>query len=154
MHVCTTNEAVGMTKYGFLWPSGTLFKQNNFICDWWFNAQREALTSDALGGSGAPADYAAASAPGDCSVEDDMFSQYMDHLGSQPLLICVNIELPSYKTPKKCIRDRRNFMSIWGLSTFHILLLKSDKQPNHLEKKKNVKNMKININGKSLTYDR
>ena len=43
---------------------------------------------------------AAASAPGDCSVEDDMFSQYMDHLGSQPLLICVNIELPSYKTPK------------------------------------------------------
>ena len=60
------------------------------------NAQREALTSDALGGSGAPADYAA----GDCSVEDDMFHQYMDHLGSQPLLICVNIEIPSYYTPK------------------------------------------------------
>ena len=45
-------------------------------------------------------------------------------------------------------------MSIWGLSTFHILLIKSDKHTNHLEKKKNVKNMKINFYGNSLTYDR
>merc|ERR1712236_146044 len=88
---------------GFLCPNGTLFNQNYFICDWWFNfdcstaedlyslndeidAQREALASDALGGYGAPADYAAATAPaGDYSVGDeaqanDMFNQDMDHL--------------------------------------------------------------------------
>ena len=68
-------------KYSFLWPNGTLFNQNYFICDWWFNfdcstaedlyslndeiaAQREALASDALGGYAAPAEeeYAAAAA--------------------------------------------------------------------------------------------
>ena len=43
-------------------------------------------------------------------------------------------------------------MSIWGLSTIHILLIRSDEHTNHLEKKKNVKIMKINIYGNSLTY--
>ena len=88
-HICTADGAGGLAKYSFLCPNGTLFNQNYFICDWWFNfdcstaedlyslndeidAQREALASDALGGYGAPADYAAASAPaGDYSVGDD-----------------------------------------------------------------------------------
>ena len=88
-HICTADGAGGLAKYSFLCPNGTLFNQNYFICDWWFNfdcstaedlyslndeiaAQREALASDALGGYGAPADYAAASAPaGDYSVGDE-----------------------------------------------------------------------------------
>merc|ERR1711913_109693 len=27
----------GLAKYSFLCPNGTLFNQNYFICDWWFN---------------------------------------------------------------------------------------------------------------------
>merc|ERR1712106_740784 len=69
-------------KYSFLCPNGTLFNQNYFICDWWFNfdcstaedlysindeiaAEREALAgaaADAPGEYGAPLEeeYAAA----------------------------------------------------------------------------------------------
>merc|ERR1719249_116677 len=79
-HICTADGAGGLAKYSFLCPNGTLFNQNYFICDWWFNfdcstaedlyslndeiaAEREALAgeaSDALGSYEAPADYAAA----------------------------------------------------------------------------------------------
>merc|ERR1739847_83490 len=79
-HICTADGAGGLAKYSFLCPNGTLFNQNYFICDWWFNfdcstaedlyslndeiaAEREALAADALGEYGAPAEYAAASAP-------------------------------------------------------------------------------------------
>merc|ERR1711887_340689 len=29
--------AGGLAKYSFLCPNGTIFNQNYFICDWWFN---------------------------------------------------------------------------------------------------------------------
>merc|ERR1711970_1166546 len=78
-HICTADGAGGLAQYSFLCPNGTLFNQNYFICDWWFNfdcataedlyslndeiaAEREALASDALGSYEAPADYAAADA--------------------------------------------------------------------------------------------
>merc|ERR1711913_116556 len=81
-HICTADGAGGLAKHSFLCPNGTLFNQNYFICDWWFNfdcstaedlyslndeiaAEREALAgaaSDALGAYEAPADYAAADA--------------------------------------------------------------------------------------------
>ena len=35
-----------MSKYSFLCPNGTIFNQEYFICDWWFNvdcAEAEAL---------------------------------------------------------------------------------------------------------------
>merc|ERR1711881_345353 len=67
-HICTADGAGGLAKYSFLCPNGTIFNQNYFICDWWFNfdcaeAEGEALAaeaSDALGAYEAPADYAAA----------------------------------------------------------------------------------------------
>jgi len=83
-HICTADGAGGLAKYSFLCPNGTLFNQNYFICDWWFNfdcstaedlyslndeiaAEREALAGDAgLAGYGAPAEYAAGS--GDAPV--------------------------------------------------------------------------------------
>merc|ERR1711971_1244702 len=72
-HICTADGAGGLAKYSFLCPNGTLFNQNYFICDWWFNfdcstaeelyslndeiaAEREAL---AAAGADAPGDYAA-----------------------------------------------------------------------------------------------
>jgi len=36
-HVCTADGQGGLAKYSFLCPNGTVFNQNYFICDWWFN---------------------------------------------------------------------------------------------------------------------
>ena len=36
-HICTNDGAGGLTKYSFLCPNGTVFSQQYFICDWWFN---------------------------------------------------------------------------------------------------------------------
>merc|ERR1711892_1341305 len=79
-HICTADGAGGLAKYSFLCPNGTLFNQNYFICDWWFNfdcstaedlyslndeiaAERDALagaaSDEGLGSHEAPAEYAA-----------------------------------------------------------------------------------------------
>jgi hypothetical protein len=36
-HICTADAFGGLSKYSFLCPNGTIFNQNYFICDWWFN---------------------------------------------------------------------------------------------------------------------
>merc|ERR1712123_342051 len=36
-HICSADGAGGLSKYSFLCPNGTIFNQNYFICDWWFN---------------------------------------------------------------------------------------------------------------------
>ena len=36
-HICADNGQGGLTKYSFLCPNGTLFQQQYFVCDWWFN---------------------------------------------------------------------------------------------------------------------
>merc|ERR1712045_573240 len=72
LHICTADGAGGLAKYSFLCPNGTIFNQNYFICDWWFNfdcATAEDLYSlndqyaserDALGAaSDAESSYAA-----------------------------------------------------------------------------------------------
>jgi Chitin binding Peritrophin-A domain len=74
-HICATNGHGGLVKYSFLCPNGTIFNQNYFICDWWFNfdctqavslyaknfeiaAERDAAASD-LTSYGAPLSYGA-----------------------------------------------------------------------------------------------
>ena len=45
-HICTADGQGGLSKYSFLCPNGTIFNQNYFICDWWFNfdcAEAESL---------------------------------------------------------------------------------------------------------------
>ena len=77
-HICTADGAGGLAQYSFLCPNGTLFNQNYFICDWWFNfdcstaedlyslndeiaAEREALAGASDQAQyGAPAEYGAA----------------------------------------------------------------------------------------------
>merc|ERR1712106_764098 len=47
-HICTADGAGGLSKYSFLCPNGTIFNQNYFICDWWFNfdcSEAESLYS-------------------------------------------------------------------------------------------------------------
>merc|ERR1719381_424419 len=36
-HICASDGAGGLTTYSVLCPNGTIFNQNVFICDWWFN---------------------------------------------------------------------------------------------------------------------
>ena len=36
-HICAGDGTGGLTKYSFLCPNGTLFNQQYFVCDWWFN---------------------------------------------------------------------------------------------------------------------
>jgi syndecan 1 len=36
-HICANDSSEGKLKYSFLCPNGTLFNQQYFICDWWFN---------------------------------------------------------------------------------------------------------------------
>merc|ERR1740137_478915 len=36
-HICAGDGAGGLAKYSFLCPNGTLFHQQYFVCDWWFN---------------------------------------------------------------------------------------------------------------------
>ena len=36
-HICAKDGSAGLTKYSFLCPNGTLFQQQYFVCDWWFN---------------------------------------------------------------------------------------------------------------------
>ena len=46
--ICTADGQGGLSKYSFLCPNGTIFNQNYFICDWWFNfdcAEAEGLYS-------------------------------------------------------------------------------------------------------------
>ena len=69
-HICGGGEG-SLVKYSFLCPNGSLFNQQYFVCDWWFNvdcslaedlyslndeiaAEREA--NSAGGGYGAPGD--------------------------------------------------------------------------------------------------
>ena len=112
-HICTFDGTGDLAKYSFLWPNGTLFNQNYFICDWWCNfdgstaedlyfltdeidAEREALASDALGGYGAPAHYAAASAAaGDYSVGDDAQASGSSEIFQQ---FTSELEMPSQPT--------------------------------------------------------
>merc|ERR1712027_283224 len=36
-HICANDGAGGLTTYSVLCPNGTIFNQEAFVCDWWFN---------------------------------------------------------------------------------------------------------------------
>lgn len=45
-HICSDDGTGNLLKYSFLCPNGTIFNQENFVCDWWFNvdcSEAEAL---------------------------------------------------------------------------------------------------------------
>jgi len=71
-HICTADGEGGLAKYSFLCPNGTIFNQNYFICDWWFNfdcAEAEALFSknDEIAAERAAVDASAAASNADAS---------------------------------------------------------------------------------------
>ena len=74
-HICTNDGNGGLSKYSFLCPNGTIFNQNYFICDWWFNfdcAEAEGLFSlnDDIAAERAEIDAAAAAADADAAASD------------------------------------------------------------------------------------
>lgn len=36
-HICSADGAGGLARYDFACPIGTIFNQEYYICDWWFN---------------------------------------------------------------------------------------------------------------------
>ena len=47
-HICAGGGVGDLVRYSFLCPNGTLFNQQYFVCDWWFNvdcSQAEDLYS-------------------------------------------------------------------------------------------------------------
>jgi len=74
-HICTADGAGGLAQYSFLCPNGTIFNQNYFICDWWFNfdcAEAEGLYSlnDDLAAEREAATGAASSPAGSYAAPD------------------------------------------------------------------------------------
>jgi hypothetical protein len=47
-HVCTADGQGGLSKNSFLCPNGTIFNQNYFICDWWFNFDCSEASGESL----------------------------------------------------------------------------------------------------------
>jgi len=66
-HICTADGAGGLAKYSFLCPNGTIFNQNYFICDWWFNVDcaESAALAEAKNNEVAGAREAASAAASD-----------------------------------------------------------------------------------------
>jgi len=44
-HICLQNSQDDLAFASFLCPNGTIFAQDRFICDWWFNVDCEVSTS-------------------------------------------------------------------------------------------------------------
>ena len=44
-HICANFGDANLVKYSFLCPNGTLFNQQYFICDWWFNVDCSQVTT-------------------------------------------------------------------------------------------------------------
>ena len=44
-HICVSDGINGPLKFSFLCPNGTLFNQQYFICDWWFNVDCSQVTN-------------------------------------------------------------------------------------------------------------
>merc|ERR1712002_1245086 len=88
-HICTADGAGGLAKYSFLCPNGTIFNQNYFICDWWFNfdcAQAEDLYSlnDDIAAERAEIDAAASDAEASYAAPSDADYEAPAEYGAAP----------------------------------------------------------------------
>merc|ERR1712154_361786 len=103
-HICTADGAGGLAKYSFLCPNGTIFNQNYFICDWWFNvdcaesaALAEAKNSEIAAARDAAAEAAAAASDAEASyaAPSDAAASY-----NAPAY-----DVPSYDAPIEAASD-------------------------------------------------
>merc|ERR1711881_230760 len=82
-HICTADGAGGLAKYSFLCPNGTIFNQNYFICDWWFNvdcAESAAIAAEKnseIAAAREAVDAAAADEAAASEVAEDVAGGYL-----------------------------------------------------------------------------
>merc|ERR1712018_162472 len=71
-HICTADGAGGLAKYSFLCPNGTIFNQEYFICDWWFNVDcaESAAIAEAKNSELASTREAASAAAAEAAASD------------------------------------------------------------------------------------
>jgi len=121
-HICAANAEGGLAKYSFLCPNGTIFNQEYFICDWWFNvdcSEAEALAAErnaAIASEREAADErlaaeAAENLAADESVIDTYNSGEEEAQGSYgaPLDEAASESLPSYVNQPSYSGRRRRF---------------------------------------------
>ena len=82
-HICANFGDANLVKYSFLCPNGTLFNQQYFICDWWFNvdcSQAEDLygLNEEVAAAAAAA-TAAAAGQSNCEREKEYFLRDLIH---------------------------------------------------------------------------
>ena len=75
-HICADDGNSGLLKYSFLCPNGTLFHQQYFVCDWWFNVDCSQVES--FYGLNEEVAAAAAAANGDRSGRADEGNEIID----------------------------------------------------------------------------
>ena len=86
-HICANDGNSGLTKFSFLCPNGTLFQQQYFVCDWWFNVDC-STTQDfwSLNDEIAAERQASESESISLSIKTILFSFVKIGLTSEPLL--------------------------------------------------------------------
>lgn len=121
-HICAANAEGGLAKYSFLCPNGTIFNQEYFICDWWFNvdcSEAEALAAErnaaiASEREAADARLAEENLAADESAVIDSYGAGEEEEGSQtsygaPLDEAASESLPSYVNQPSYSGRRRRF---------------------------------------------
>merc|ERR1711983_571141 len=73
-HICANFGSDDLTKYSFLCPNGTLFNQQYFICDWWFNVDCSQAENFYSLNEEVAAAATVAGAGGDGAASDDLTS--------------------------------------------------------------------------------
>ena len=99
-HICARlSQDDPLTKYSFLCPNGTLFNQQYFICDWWFNvdcSQAEefySLNEDVLAAAVA-VDEAAGAGAGSQAAGDASGGLGVYQLPEQPAVLAGGVLPP------------------------------------------------------------
>jgi hypothetical protein len=121
-HICAANAEGGLAKYSFLCPNGTIFNQEYFICDWWFNvdcSEAEALAAErnaAIADERAAADERlAAEAEENLAADESVIDTYAsgeeEAQGSYgaPLDEAASESLPAYVNQPSYSGRRRRF---------------------------------------------
>merc|ERR1712154_745565 len=103
-HICTADGAGGLAKYSFLCPNGTIFNQNYFICDWWFNVDcaESAALAEAKNSEIAAARDAAAEAAAAASDAEASYAAPSDAAASYD---APAYDVPSYDAPIEAASD-------------------------------------------------
>ncbi len=112
-HICTADGKGGQVKYSFLCPNGTIFNQNYFICDWWFNfdcneaeglySRNQEIAAERDAASAAASDLTSYGAPPPTGYS----SQYIP-AAADPVVSVKQNPAPTYSGIQNSLKPTRN----------------------------------------------